>query len=93
MLANRSRTGLAPNPITGIQKTFSAGPCSFSAKEFWFPGTLARPRSNPFLTHDTVESPANFSAPLSKEQRAAASNQPRGIKVQPLRWLTAALNN
>jgi hypothetical protein len=38
----QAAVALASRPIpacSGIQKTFSAGPCSFSTKELWFPGS------------------------------------------------------
>ena len=38
----QAAVALASRPIpaySGIQKTFSAGPCSFSTRELWFPGS------------------------------------------------------
>ena len=51
LLASRSDTGLAPNPgsTPGIQKTFSAGPCSFNSKELWFPGSGGAPKVQPVI--------------------------------------------
>ena len=49
-LASRVRTGSAPKGgYPALQKTFSAGPCSFSSKEFWFPGSLAASGVQPVL--------------------------------------------
>jgi hypothetical protein len=59
------------------QKTFSAGPCSFSTGELWFPGRAPRaPKVQPVFDsrHGRITAKA-FSLPLVKEQRAAASNQ------------------
>jgi len=88
---------LASRPIpipSGIQKTFSAGPCSFTTLELWFPGSARRAAgSNLLLTHDTVESPAKPFLAVAKEQRAAASNHSGGSIVQPVHWLAAALKN
>jgi hypothetical protein len=37
-----------PIPVPpGIQKTFSAGPCSFSTKELWFPASVCAPVVQP----------------------------------------------
>ena len=61
-LASRCATDPAPNPASGgIQKTFSAGPCSFSFQELWFAAAACASASNPFLTHGTVESPSKLS--------------------------------
>ena len=50
LLSNRFRTGLRPIPVCpGIQKTFSAGPCSFKAKELWFPGRVEAPEVQPVI--------------------------------------------
>jgi hypothetical protein len=74
------------------QKTFSAGPRSFSTKEFWFPGSISAPQAQPVVDsrHGRITCETAF-LPLSKEQRAAPSNQNIGLKVQPLSWLRAAL--
>ena len=79
---------LRPSRHKRDQKTFSAGPRSFNSKELWFPGnSLGLPGANPFLTRGTVESPAK----CLELKRTAASNQTVGLFVQPLCWLTAAL--
>ena len=83
----------APDPLLRVQKTFSAGPCSFSCGELWF--RWLAPASNPFVTHGPVESPAKcFSAVHCMIERSAtASNQSGGLFTNPFTWLTAALLN
>jgi hypothetical protein len=64
-----------PIPFCGIQKTFSAGPCSFSFQRALV-RNLSAAASNPFLTHVTVESPIkSFLHSHSLLKSAAASNQ------------------
>jgi len=60
------------------QKTFSVGPRSFNIKELWFPVTGCASGSNPFLTRDTIESPAKIlrAAPyIFRESRRFQSNR------------------
>ena len=88
---------LASRPIpacAGIQKTFSAEPCSFSTKELWFPSRALRSRVQPVIDsrHGRITCKTLLLA-VSKEQRAAASNQSFGSNVQHLLWLAAALKN
>jgi hypothetical protein len=82
----------APIPLQQDQKTFSVGPRSLRIKELWFPGTGCCPGSNPFLTRDTIESPAKIlfelHSNLSESRRFQSVNM---VEVQPLRWLAAAL--
>jgi hypothetical protein len=92
-LASRRGTGLAPNPgYSRIQKTFSAGPCSFSTRELWFPGRLGAAGVQPVSDsrHGRIACKVSLS-PLSKEQRAAASNQSYGSRSNPFHWLATTL--
>ncbi len=54
----RSPSILHPSRHRRDQKTFSAGPRSFTGQEFWFPESSRLPRANLFLTRGTVESSA-----------------------------------
>ena len=84
-------TGPTPNPDPGIQKTFSAGPCSFSFKELWFAEASRPPASNLPLTHGTVESLSKlFSTVKGLEERGRLQSVPRAF-TNPFLWLTTAL--
>ena len=74
------------------QKTFSAGPRSFSSKRVVVPRKQFCPESNPFLTHDTVESPAKIcsSCTLNSHESRRLQSDRRDL-VQPRPWLTTAL--
>jgi hypothetical protein len=67
-VASRHGTGLAPNPgYSRIQKTFSAGPCSFNTRELWFPGRLVAAGVQPVSDsrHGRIACKVSLS-PLSK---------------------------
>ena len=86
---------LRPTPVFRDPENFQCRAAFIQHQESLVSRQLYRlPRSNPFLTHGTVESPAKcVLCHHLKVRRAAASNQPRGLKVQPLCWLAAALKN
>ncbi len=86
---------LRPTPVFRDPENFQCRAAFIQHQESLVSRQLYRlPRSNPFLTHGTVESPAKYVlCHHLKVRRAAASNQPRGLKVQPLCWLAAALKN
>ena len=76
------------------QKTFSAGPRSLNIKELWFPeNSSAALGVQPVFDsrHGRITCKVLRSCVTSKWRKAAASNQTRGLVVQPLSWLTAAL--
>jgi hypothetical protein len=85
---------LRPIPVLRDQKTFSAGPCSFNVKELWFPKGLSVSRVQPVADSRPGRIACKILSPppsSMEARRAAAPNQTRGLVVQPLRWLTAAL--
>ena len=81
LLASRSDTGLAPNPGSprGSRKRSVPGRVHSIPKSCGSQTAAALPRSNPLLTHGTVESPAKLFFAVSKEQRATAPNQALGL--------------
>jgi len=87
--ASRQRTGPAPNPgFPGSRKLSVPGRVHSIPKSCGSQPASAPSGSNPFLTRDTVESPAKlFSAHLNL-RRVAAPNQTTGFQVQPL-WLVS----
>ena len=90
-LASRSGTGLAPNPgIPGSRKLSVPGrvhsepeSCGFRRKGLRLVQPVVDSRHGRIACKTVL--------PLSKEQRAAPSNQNIGLKVQPRSWLRAAL--
>lgn len=82
-------SALRPSRRKRDQKTFSPGPCSFNTKELWF---RQKRQVQPVFDSRHGRITANcLRAALVKFWRTAASNQSIGLLVQPLCWLTAAL--
>jgi hypothetical protein len=88
-------SGAHPESFRG-QKTFSAGPRSFNTKELWFPGTLPSSGVQPVFDsrHGRIACKVYLSCTQRElqESRRLQSNH-RAQIVQPLFWLTAALQN
>jgi len=78
-----SAPALRPSRHRRDQKTFSAGPRSFNAKELWFPGSIAASRVQPIADsrHGRIACKASCIAAFfrSSARRAAASNQTKGL--------------
>ena len=82
---------LRPSRHWRDQKTFSAGPRSFSSKEVWVPGNPSQVQPVSDSRHGRIACKVSLSCTLLNPKRAATSNQSTGLLVQPLSWLAAAL--
>ena len=89
-------TSATPIPPRRVQKTFSAGPCSFNSRELWFrKSSSATFTVQPFSDsrHGRITGKLSRSCVTLNSRKAAVSNQTKGLVVQPLCWLAATLQN
>ena len=82
LLASRRGIDLSAQSqfILGSRKPSVPGRVHSVLKSYGSQAAAKRQRSNPWLTHGTVESPAKRLLAVAKEQRAAASNQSQGLE-------------